>query len=53
MGEGVAGHEPRADVVLLEQRVLGVGLLDALLAQADVEYAEAPNELLVLGEEKR
>ena len=50
MGEGIAGQEPLADIVLLEQRVLGVGLLDAFLAQADVEHAKAADELLVLGE---
>ena len=53
MGKGVALDETRTDITLLQQRVVGVDLLDAFLAETDVEHLHLSEELLILREQER
>ena len=52
VGVGAPFEEQGADVVLLDEGVVGFYLLDALLAESDVEHLQLSDVLLVLREEE-
>ena len=52
MGKRVAAFETRSDVALFENVELCIGLVYAFLADANVEYFNMSDKLLVFGEEE-
>ena len=52
MGEDIAAEQAGTDVVLFDDGILAVYLLDAFLAQPDVEYAELTDDRLELWEQE-
>ena len=53
VGKRVAVLDQGCDVLQLHQRIVGIHLVDALLAQADVQHLQLAHELLMLGKEER
>ena len=53
VGVGIPFQEQGTDVVFFDQRVVGLDFIHALLTEADVQYLQSSDILLVLGEEER
>ena len=53
MGKRTALEESFSDIILFCDGILRINLVDALLAQSDVEYMQLTDEILILCEKER